>query len=201
MAIRKKDEVKATAQLPAKLQSLATKAFGEQFLQKKFEDHFKATKSEIEEYLETNSDGFSIDTGKATACEEGTFNYIERTTITVDKDKLIEMVANKEISLAQILACVSTFKNEDLEKAITTSRFKEITTSKTSASLTLKANREYKAKMEAEFNEGGFKEEKVESKVLEIDDEEVIDVKKLKKKPAKKVSASVDDDLESILNS
>jgi hypothetical protein len=199
MAIKKKEE-RSQFNLPAKLQNLVTKAFGEQFLKDKFEKKFKDTKADMEAYLSSNEDGFDIEAGKSVKCEEGSFYYTERNTISVDKDALIDLVESGKISLAQVLACVSTFKNEELEKAISTSKFKEISSVKTSASLTLKANAEYKAKMEADF-EGGFstpiEEEKKEEK-----EESLLDTSKLKskKKAIKKVEVEdVDDDLDSIL--
>lgn len=197
MAIKKKDEVSAP-QLPAKLSGLLTKAFGEQFLSDKFEKNFKATKVEIEDYLKTGD--FDIETGKAVKCEEGSFYYTERNTVTVDKDALIDLVESGKISLAQVLACVSTFKNEELEKAISTSKFKEISTVKTSASLTLKGNAEYKAKMEADF-EGGFSAP-IEVKEDKKEEPALLDTSKLKKAKAKKkveITEDVDDDLDSIL--
>lgn len=198
MAIKKKGEV-AAPQLPAKLGSLLTKAFGEQFLAKKFEDNFKETKSDIEGFLVTED--FDITVGKSTICPEGAFNYVERKTLVVDKDKLIELIESKKVTLAQVLACVSTFKNEDLEKAISTVEFAKIATESTSKSLQLRANAAYKSKMEEDFA-GGFKEEKIEEiELLEVEEIEVLDVKKISKKKSKKVVASVDDELDSILNS
>jgi hypothetical protein len=196
MAIKSKEE-KSVPQIPSKLQGLLTKAFGEQFLSDKFDKKFKETKVEIEDFLKAGE--FDITKGTATPCAEGTFNYVERNTVTVDKDALIEMVESGAVSLAQVLACVSTFKNEELEKAISTSKFKEISSVKTTASLTLKGSAEYKAKMEADF-EGGFSlpEEKTEVK----EEPKLLDTSKLKakKKAVKKVEAeNVDDDLDSIL--
>jgi len=195
MAIKKKDEVVAP-QLPAKLGSLLTKAFGEQFLAKKFEDNFKETKGDIEEFL--LKEDFDITVGKSTTCPEGAFNYIERRTLAVDKDKLIGLIESKKVTLAQVLACVSTFKNEDLEKAISTVEFAKLATESTSKSLQLRANAAYKSKMEDDFA-GGFKEEKIEE-IEEIEEIEVLDVKKISKKKSKKV-VDVDDELDSILNS
>lgn len=197
MAIKKKGEV-AAPQLPAKLGSLLTKAFGEQFLQKKFDDNFKETKGEIEAFLV--AEDFDITIGKSTTCPEGAFNYIERKTIAVDKDKLIDLITSKKVTLAQVLACVSTFKNEDLEKAISTPEFAKITSESTSKSLQLRANAAYKSKMEDEFA-GGFKDVAVEEiELLEVEETEVLDVKKITKKKSKKV-VDVDDELDSILNS
>jgi len=201
MAIKKKEEL-SKPQIPAKLQALVTKAFGEQFLKTKFEDKFKETKGEIEGYLSSNSDGFDIEAGKSVKCDEGSFYYTETNRVSIDKDKLIDMVTAGEINIAQVLACVSTFKNEELEKAISSAKFKEIAKTTTSNSLTMKANAEFKAQMEADFEgEGSFK---TPAPVVEVKKEEpkLLDTSKLKKKKpvAKKVeSEDVDDDLDSIL--
>lgn len=199
MAIKKKDEVKQS--LPSQLQGLLTKAFGEQFLKTKFEDMFKATKSEMEKYLNDNDDGFDIEAGKAVKSAEGSFYYTETERCSIDKDALIAMVEAKEITLAQVLMCVSTFKNEELEKAISTKKFEEIAKKSITKSLTLKANAEYKAKLEEDFNDGDSFGKAM--KEIEKEEPKLLDTSKLKKKKAeKKVSKkveSVDDDLDSIL--
>ena len=198
MAIKKKDEIRQS--LPSQLQGFLTKAFGEQFLKTKFEDMFKATKSDIESYLKDNDDGFDIEAGKSVKSEEGMFYYTESDRYAIDKDALIEMIEAGEVTLAQVLTCVSTFKNDELEKAISSKNFAIISKKSVTKSLTLKANAEYKAKLEEDFNDDSFgaamKEIEEEPKLL---DTSKLKKKKVEKKVSKKKVESVDDDLDSIL--
>lgn len=147
MAIRRSKE-KETINLPAKLESMLEKGFTEQFMASKFEELFKATKSDVKAYLEKNEDGFEVDLGKGFKCEQGTVIVTSRGNVQIDRDKLVELVESGKLSVGQLVACISTFKNEDLEKSLSTSVFDSIATRSNTESLTFRASAEYKAQME-----------------------------------------------------
>lgn len=147
MAIRRTKEKEST-NLPDRLAKLLEKGFTEQFMSSKFEELFKETKKDVVGYLESNEDGFDADLGKGFKCEQGTVIYTSRTNVSVDKDKLVQLVEEGKLSVGQLIACISTFKNEDLEKSLSTPVFNEVAKKSSSESLTFRGSAEFKAEME-----------------------------------------------------
>ena len=66
-------------------------------------------------------------------------------------DAISKMVEDGDISIEQILACISGFNAENLEKSISSAIFVKVATSKVTESLTFRAHGDFKAKCESEF--------------------------------------------------
>lgn len=200
MAIKREKKAESNS-LPEKLSKLLEKGFTEQFMSARFEELFKETKTEVVEYLENNEDGFDADLGKGFKCDQGTVIYTSRSTISVDKDKLIELVKSGRVSLEQVLATVSTFKNEDLEKTLSTPVFKEISTSKSSESLTFRGSAEFKAKLDEEFGSKPAPAPLVTKAAVSKEDAaaKAKAAEAVAKLAKKKASVSADADLDAIL--
>ena len=144
-------EDKKTAEVTPQLSEILAKAFSAQFIQKKFEEKFKEAKTEIDDYVKNNTDGFFVTPGEATVCADGKFTFSERATIKVDTSALLKMINRKEITIAQVLECVSTFKNDELEKSISTKNFDKVHSKSVTSVMTMTANAEFKARMSADF--------------------------------------------------
>lgn len=153
MAIKKKESKPSTNVLPGDLDTLVHRAFTEQFMSSKYDDLFKGSKAEVLQYIE-KSDDIEITQGEGFKTEYGSIILSERKNISIDKDKLAELVSDGTISVEQLLACVSTFKNEDLEKTLSTGTFNDIATKSASQTFTFKATGDFKAQCELEFDGG-----------------------------------------------
>lgn len=207
MAIKKKAVAASAVELPRNIDQLSLKAFTEQFLTKKYEDTFKETKGELLAAIEVSD--LELTMGESFKTKYGTILINETTRKKVDNDKLIDLVMSKKISIEQVLACVSTFNNEELEKTLSTPVFNKIVTPSTTQSTTLKANAEFKKKCEEEFELGGIVPVDVPRELSKMKDE----IKEVKKEVKEKLSSrdklkkaiskvkDVEDDLDSILNS
>jgi hypothetical protein len=213
MAIKKKTDETATASLPPKLDRLLRKGFTEQFLSAKYEDEFKATKAEAKLFIEGSED-VELTIGTSLKSPYGSIVVSERTNISIDKDALIAMVEAGEIEVAQILSCVSTFKNEELEKTLSSAVFAKVASKSNSETFTWKATSDFKAKCAEEYDAGT--EVNVAIEVLKTLDEKPKPVAKPAankvaaarakaaavkgaKKPAKVVKVDAASDLDSIL--
>lgn len=148
MAIKAKSAKSDVTQLPAEIEDLVKKGFTEQQMSSYYEDQFKATKTEALDLIKKSED-ITIEVGTALKTEYGSINLVERETKVIDKDKLISLVDAGKISIVEVLSCVSTFKNEDLEKALGTSTFKTLATVNVGQSFTWKISPDYKAECES----------------------------------------------------
>jgi len=151
MAIKKKEDKASTRVLPGDFDELLFKAFTEQFLSSKYDDLFKDTKADVLKYIE-KTDEFEINEGEGFKTEYGSIILSSRRNISVDKSKLAKMVEDGALTVDQLLACVSTFKNEDLEKTVSTTKFQEISTVNTSQTFTFKGTTDFKASCDAQFS-------------------------------------------------
>jgi hypothetical protein len=214
MAIKLKKQDDKT-RLPAKLDKLLLQGFSFQAIAAKYEDAFKSTKGEIEDYLESNDDGFDL-TEKTFKCDQGSVTYVERTSYDYDRDAIIEMVNSGKVTLETLIGLAS-FPAEKLKVALGETNFKAVSTEKTSTYLTLKANADFKEECDRKFADILPKEEAKEVKEVEVKKEaapepkpkakpkaKTEDLSEAKKKAleARKLASktsSVDDDLASIL--
>ncbi len=209
MAIKKKKESGSYTELPANIDALALKAFSEQFLKTRYEDEFKATKEDLFKAIETSD--MEITVGEGLKCKYGSIIISDTTRKKVDNDKLIELIHAGKVTLEQVLACVSTYNNEELEKSISSKVFEKISTSNVTRSTTLKANAEFKAKCDAQFTSKVTApidvHEELERTEIKVKEEKVklSSREKLKQAMAKKDEPmdfeSVDDELDAILKS
>lgn len=144
---------KSEINIPAKLDKLLERGFTEQFMSSKFEELFKGTKKLVLAYIDKNDDDFNIGVGKGegVSCDYGKIGYRATNYVSVDHDKLLALVKAGTITVDQLVECVSKFDNDSLEKTITTAKFKEITTVKTTESLCFTGSAEFKAEMEAKM--------------------------------------------------
>jgi hypothetical protein len=150
MAIKRKEDKPASNVLPGELDNMVHKAFTEQFLSSKYDDLFKDSKAEVLAYIE-GSDDIEITQGEGFKTEYGSIILSERKNIAIDKSKLAGMIEAGELTVDQLLACVSTFKNEDLEKTLSSSKFAEISTKTATQTFTFKSTGDFKAQCETEF--------------------------------------------------
>lgn len=148
MAIKAKSAKSDVTQLPAEIEDLVKKGFTEQQMSSYYEDQFKATKTEALDLIKKSED-ITIEVGTALKTDYGSINLVERETKVIDKDKLIALVDAGKISIVEVLSCVSTFKNEDLEKALGTSTFKTLATVNVGQSFTWKISPDYKSECES----------------------------------------------------
>lgn len=211
MAIKKKTDKKESNVLPGELDNMVHKAFTQQFLSSKYETLFKDSKAEVLAYIE-KSDDIEITQGEGFKTEYGSIILSSRTTVKIDKDKLAELVADGTISVEQLLGCVSTFKNEDLEKTLSSSVFDSLAEKTSSDTFTWKATGDFKSDCDAQFDKTGpdamaeLKTVVAPAPKAKAKVEPTPEVKKLsaadkakaaKARMSKKVNA--DDDLDSIL--
>lgn len=154
MAIKKREDKKTSNVLPGDLDNMVHKAFTEQFLSSKYEELFKDSKAEVLKYIES-SDEIEITQGEGFKTEYGSIILSQRTTCKIDKDKLAQLVADGELTVDQLLACVSTFKNEDLEKTLSSSVFNDLAEKSSSDTFTWKATTDFKAECAAQFDKTG----------------------------------------------
>lgn len=152
MAIKAKGTV-AEIQLPEELNELLKKGFTEQQLKSHYEDMFKETKEIALKLVEASSE-VTLEVGTALKSKFGSINIVETNRPSIDKDKLIELVESGKVSIVDVLQCVSTFKNDDLEKAISTKLFSEIATDNVGKSFTWKISPEFKRECEEIMGEG-----------------------------------------------
>jgi hypothetical protein len=157
MAIKLKKEQDKN-QLPAKLDKLLLQGFSFQQIAAKYEEAFKTTKGEIEEYLESNDDGFDL-TEKTIKCDQGSVTYVERTSYDYDKDAIVELVKSGAVTLETLIG-LATFPAEKMKVALGESNFKSVATEKTSTYLTLKASADFKEECDRKFADILPKEEK-----------------------------------------
>lgn len=150
MAINRKTNKKVAVNLPAKLGELCMNGFALQQCRDIFGKDFKAVGEDIKDYLENNTDGFTVDMGVGFPTDMGKVTFTERSNWSVDTDKLEAMVANGDISVAQLIACVSTWKASDLEKTLGTNAFDTVADNNPTEYLTLRANSEYKVQAEVQ---------------------------------------------------
>lgn len=205
MAIKLKKQDDKT-RLPVKLDKLLLQGFSFQAIAAKYEDAFKSTKGEIEDYLESNDDGFDL-VEKTFKCDQGSVTYVERTSYDYNKDAIIELVNSGKVTLETLIG-LATFPAEKLKVALGETNFKSVSTEKTSTYLTLKANADFKEECDRKFADILPKEEVKEEPKVEAAPEPKAkakpDLSEAKKKAleAKKLASkasSVDDDLASIL--
>lgn len=206
MAIKKKKDATSYTELPANIDTLALKAFTEQFLAKRYDDEFKTTKEEMFKQLDESS--LEITVGEGLKTKYGSITIMDTNRKKVDNDKIIELVKAGKLTIEQVLACVSTYNNEELEKSISTKVFEKVATVTTTRSTTMKANAEFKAKCESQFSSKAEpldiheELEIVERKAKkEVKKEEIKLSSRDKLKAAMKEEKSVDDELDDILNS
>lgn len=143
MAIKAKEVKSGFTVLPAQISELVKKGFTEQQMSSIYEDKFKDTKAQALKLIE-ESDQVTLTVGEAIKTEYGSINLIETDRKSIDKDKLIKMVEDGEISIVDVLSCVSTFKNDDLEKTLGKRLFDTVATSSISKSFTWKISPDYK---------------------------------------------------------
>jgi hypothetical protein len=220
MAIKLKKEQEKNS-LPAKLSSLLLQGFSFQQISAKYEEAFKATKDEVEGYLESNDDGFDL-VEKTFKCDQGSVTYVERTSYDYDKDAIIEMVNSGKVTLETLIGLAS-FPAEKLKVALGETNFKAVSTEKTSTYLTLKASAEFKEECDRKFTDilpkkesessepeaevkkkAPTKEVKSPTKEVKAKEEKVdLAIKKAKEArelaKSKTKSSSVEDDLNAIL--
>ncbi len=211
MAIKLKKQDDKT-RLPAKLDKLLLQGFSFQAIASKYEEAFKSTKGEIEDYLDSNDDGFDL-TEKTFKCDQGSVTYVERTSYDWDKDAIIEMVNSGKVTLETLIGLAS-FPAEKLKVALGETNFKAVSTEKTSTYLTLKANADFKEECDRKFSDILPKEVEAVKEVEVAPEpkptkakskaEPKADLSEAKKKAleARKLASktsSVDDDLASIL--
>ena len=202
MAIKSK-ETKIQVSIPAQLDDLAQKGFTFQQLSSIYEEKFKETKGDLEDYLSKTkeievTDGKSIDTPYGKICYQGN----ARPSYEYNTDKLVALIERGDVTLDQILACVSSFKTEDLQKTIG-KKFDEVATLKPSKpSIRFTATPEFKSEMKEKFGEtlDGVATIAKEVKTIESkkpDSEKVkkaiATAKKLVKKAKKDVNAELED--------
>lgn len=147
MAIKAKSAKSDLTELPANIEDLIKKGFTEQQMSSYYEDEFKATKAEALNLIEKSS-AITIEVGTALKTEFGSINLVERETKSIDKNKLIELYESGKISIVEVLSCVSTFKNDDLEKAMGSALFKTVATISVGQSFTWKISPDYKKECE-----------------------------------------------------
>jgi hypothetical protein len=208
MAIKKKTDEKPD-QLPPELERLLKRGFTEQFLRDKYDAIFKETKAETLGYIE-GSEEVEITIGKSLKSPFGSIILSEPVRCSIDKDKVIEMIEAGIVSVAQVLSCVSTWKNDELEKTLSSSVFNEVATKTTSQTFTFKATPEFKEKCESEFSKKEVApvavskpapKPAVEKPVSKPSDGARAAAQRAKAKLAasKKSTASAEDDLDAIL--
>jgi len=148
MAIKRTTEKFSKTDLPKALSDFCKKTFTSDAMAKFFESQAKAGKSEIKEYLESNTDGFDFDLSKSKTfeCEEGKVTFATRKRYDYDPDKIIALVKNGDIPLETLVNCISSFKDKDLQTAIG-SKFDDVSTLGYTEFLQLKANDTFKAKI------------------------------------------------------
>lgn len=151
MAIKKKEDKASARVLPGDFDELLHKAFTEQFLSSKYEELFKDTKAEVLTYIKA-TDEFEVNEGEGFKTEYGSIILSKRKNISVDKSKLAQLVEDGVLTVDQLIGCVSTFKNEDLEKTISSLKFKDISTMNTSETFTFKGTTDFKASCDAQFS-------------------------------------------------
>lgn len=149
MAINRGNKDKAKT-IPDQLSDILLRAFTDQALSQRYEVMFKDDKKEILDYAEHNKDGFEMDKGVGFKCEQGAVIFTERANWKYDVDKIIELVDSGHVTIATILnAC--NFSAEKLKTAIGEKQFGELASNEPTEYLTLKANSEFKGKVEEQF--------------------------------------------------
>jgi hypothetical protein len=211
MAIKKTKEP-SKPQLPPALDEMLLKGFTEQFMKDHYDKAFKETKEEVETYLETNTDGFNIEKGVGFKSDYGSVTYTGRENLSVDKDKLLELIEKGELTVAQVFASISTWKKDALQGTLA-GHYADVVTINETEYLTFKASGEFKEKCASQMSMDGpvGKEVTEELKTIETHVDKKVTVKKtepvskaalakkaLAAKKNKKVDA--DDDLASILD-
>jgi len=152
MAIKRKNTSAPTgAGLPSDFLAHCRKAFSLQQITGLYEGGFKAEKTWLLEYLEHNTAGVTIESGKSIKVPEGQLVFKTTTRFDIDTAKLEELVKSGEISLATVLS-VATFSGEKLKTALGERRFADLATPKTSEALALTATPDFKREVEETFS-------------------------------------------------
>jgi hypothetical protein len=151
MAIKRKDTTGAAPSLPSDFLAHCRKAFSLQQISGLYKDGFDAEKGWLLEYLEKNTEGVSIEAGKAIKVPEGQLVFKTTVRFDINTAKLEELVKAGEISLATVLA-VATFSAEKLKTALGEARFGTLATPKPSESLALTATPDFKREVEETFS-------------------------------------------------
>jgi len=204
MAINRKKEA-AGVGLPSRLADMLLRGFTFQALRDKYDGAFKDAKGEVVGYLEKNDDSFNVDLGKGFKCDQGTVIYTSRSSWEYDKDKIIELIKSKAITIETIVNMAS-FRAEDLKTALGEPAFLGLAKERTSESLTFRGTPEFKSSVDERFDSmtspspvdlSPLKASVEKPKVKSVADT-VSKVKAIAAK-SKKASASADDDLDAIL--
>ena len=151
MAIKRKDTTGTAPSLPSDFLAHCRKAFSLQQISGLYKDGFDAEKGWLLEYLEKNTEGVSIEAGKAIKVPEGQLVFKTTVRFDIDTAKLEAMVKAGEISLATVLA-VASFSAEKLKTALGEPRFATLATPKPSESLALTATPDFKREVEETFS-------------------------------------------------
>lgn len=199
---------KEASGVPEKLANMLLPAFTHQALAKKYDDIFSDEKKDIVAYLEKNDDGFEIEMSKGFQCDQGQVIYQSRSNWKFDTDKILALVESGHVTLATLVNACS-FNAEKLKTAIGEKEFGSLATQSSTEYLTMKANAEFKAKVDEQFGSvtaevKAEKPAKVETKVeakVEAKPAKSDSLAKAKAAAAKakSKSKSADQDLEDIL--
>jgi len=150
MAIKRKTEEEASS-LPQSFLNQVRRAFSFQAIAGKYEEVYKAEKGEILSYLESNFDGVEVVSGKALKTEYGSIVFKTTDYHSVDSEKIEDMIKTGAVSLSSILA-IAKIDAKKLAVVIGEKRAAEITTTKTTESISMTATPDFKAEIDKAFS-------------------------------------------------
>ena len=177
---------------------------------------YKDTKGNVLTYLDSNSDGFNIDKGVGFKCDYGSVTFAGREKINVNPDALAKLIEDGEITIHQVLACLSSdaFKKDETVATLA-GHFDKVVTITETEGLTFRATSEFKEKCAAEVEAPSLEKGALLSELVEKHDKKSKPEPKVEAKPkaktlspAEKAKAakarvskveSPDDDLDAIL--
>jgi hypothetical protein len=199
MAIKKKNE---GTNLPEKLREHLSEAFTLQALKDGYESAYKGKSAEVKKYLNGNDDGFDVSYGKGAGftCDEGQIIISLGKVYKTDVDKIIELVEGGKITLTSLLGAV-TYNQTKLATVLGTQYSAVVeATEKEDITLTLKGDKAFKEKVQAEAFGSEAPEPKAEKpKKPKAKKSKVSSLDKIRNAKKKK-SVAADEDLDNILN-
>jgi len=151
MSIKRKGDQPTGPDHPVEFQERVTKAFTLQQIRDKYDDAFKGEKTLIVGYLENNEDGVEVTQGKALKVENGQLIYTSRDNWKIDTDAIAAMITKGELTVMTLLQ-ISSINATKLKTMIGEAKFLKVATNEPTESLTMKADADFKAAIDREFD-------------------------------------------------